>query len=223
MRLNKYLAHAGIASRRGADKMIEDGQVKINGEIVRKLATIVNEERDTVEVSGQKLTLANNFVVYLLNKPRGVITTASDPQHRPTVMDFIPKEPRVVPCGRLDEETQGLVVLTNDGNLCYQLTHPKYEHEKVYFVEGITRDPLGAVKKMSEPLKLKDGPVQIDKLEVEKQSGNKLNFYITIHDGRNRIVRRICAECDVEVHSLTRTKLGQYELGDLAPGKFKTV
>jgi len=223
MRLNKYLAHAGISSRRAADELIKQGQVKINGKVVKELGTDVDLEKDVVEFSGKKVELKEDIVTYVFNKPRGVITTASDPQHRPTVLDYLPKSPRVFSCGRLDEETQGLVVLTNDGNLCYQLTHPKFEHKKVYLVDGYCRDPKNAIEQLKVGVVLKDGPVQIDNLEVAKQSGDKLNFAITIHDGRNRIVRRICAAVGVEVKNLTRTKLGDYELGDLEPGKFKIV
>ncbi len=223
MRLNKFLANSGIASRRSSDELIKNGQVKVNGHVITEMGVKIDPAEDKVEVNGKIIKTESKNVVYLLNKPRGVITTVSDPEHRKTVMDFVPAEPRVFPCGRLDENTMGLVVLTNDGNLCYQLTHPKFEHKKEYFVEGIAKNIEAAKGRLDRPIKLKDGPATIDGLRFVKEEGNKLNFFITIHDGRNRIVRRICDYCKIEVKNLTRTKLGHYELAGIEPGKYKEV
>lgn len=223
MRLNKFLSNAGVTSRRNADELIKNGQVKVNGHIVTEMGVKIEEGKDIVEVSGKKIETESKYIVYLLNKPRGVITTVSDPEHRKTVMDFVPKEPRVFPCGRLDENTQGLVVLTNDGNLCYQLTHPKFEHKKEYLVEGICKNAEAAKIRLEKPIKLKDGPVEIDDLKFVKVDDKKIHFFVTIHDGRNRIVRRICDACGIEVKSLTRTKLGSYKLEGIEPGKYITI
>ena len=221
MRLNKYLS--SISSRRHADELIKRGEVKLNGKLVTELGISVDPDKDVVEVSGKKIKIETRPVIYLLNKPKGVVTTADDPENRQTVLDFVPKNPRVFPCGRLDENTQGLIVLTNDGELCYQLTHPKFEHKKEYFVEGTSKNVVGSIKILKGPLRLNDGPVHVDSLQVAKQTGNKLHFYITIHDGRNRIVRRICSACNIEIHCLTRTKFGNYQLGDIQPGKFQEI
>lgn len=223
MRLNKFLSVSGVTSRRHADQLIKEGNVKINGKVVTEFGVKIDPEHDVVEVNGKKIEVQNGIIIYLLNKPKGVVTTADDPDGKKTVLDLIPKEPRVFPCGRLDINTMGLILLTNDGNLCYQLTHPKFEHKKEYFVEGTTRDPESAIKKLNKPIKLNDGPVHIDDLRILKQSGNKLNFYITIHDGRNKIIRRICDECGINVESLTRTKFAHYELGDIEPGRYRTI
>lgn len=220
MRLNKFLSVAGVTSRRHADLLIKEGNVKVNGAVVTEFGVKIDPEHDVVELNGKVVTASTGTVIYLLNKPKGVVTTADDPDGKKTVLELVPKEPRVFPCGRLDINTMGLVLLTNDGNLCYQLTHPKFEHKKEYLVEGTTPNPDAALTKLGKPITLNDGPARIDDLRVVKKSGNKLHFYITIHDGRNHIVRRICAHCGIEIQNLTRTKLGQYELAGIEPGKY---
>ncbi|MBI4948042.1 rRNA pseudouridine synthase [Candidatus Berkelbacteria bacterium] len=225
MRLNKYIAQQGYASRRKADELIKSSQVKVNNKVVTEMGVMINPDKDKVVISGEPLEQNKQVITtYILNKPKGVVTTASDPQGHKTVLDFVPEKPRVFPCGRLDAETMGLVLLTNDGNLCYQLTHPKFEHKKTYLVEGVCRNPKYATDELKKGvIHLPDGDAKIDDLKVIKSSGNKLNFFITIHEGRNRIVRRICAKLGVEVINLTRTELGEYSLEGIAPGKFKKV
>ncbi len=224
MRLNKFLADAGVASRRGADVLITEGKVRVNGKVVTKFGVAIDPKTDKVEYGGRVLKTQDKIVTYLLNKPKGVVTTSDDPEGRKTVLDLVPKFPRVFPCGRLDADTMGLVVLTNDGNLCYQLTHPKFEHRKEYIVEGQTKTPKAALNKLETgTIHLKDGPAKIDELHFHKMHKDRLHFTIVIHEGRNRLVRRICAACGMEVINLTRTKMGQYELGELKPGEFKPV
>lgn len=223
MRINKFLAQAGIASRRHADEMIKQGRVTRNGQKVTAVGELVDPTKDKLTVDGKAVEPPQAAVIYLLNKPKGVITTVTDPDKRSTVMDFVPKEPRVFPCGRLDEETMGLVLLTNDGTLCYQLTHPKFEHQKEYHVVGTSRNPDDSWKKLQNPPFLADGPIKIDNLVLNKIRDNKIDFTITIHDGRNRIVRRLCAKVGVEIAHLTRTRIGKYQLGDIAPGQYQTV
>lgn len=215
----------GIASRRKADELIKSGKVKVNGKVVTEMGVMIKPEKDKIEVLGEAMDQSKQEITtYILNKPKGVVTTTDDPQGHKTVLDFVPAHPRVFPCGRLDAETMGLVLLTNDGNLCYQLTHPKFEHKKTYFVEGICRNPKFATDKLKAgTINLADGDAKIDAIEVLKSSGNKLNFFITIHEGRNRIVRRICAKLGIEVANLTRTQLGDYSLEGIAPGKFKKI
>lgn len=223
MRLNKFLSTAGVASRRSADELIKLGQVKINGRVVREMGVKVDPDKDVVTVDGQKVELESKIVTYLLNKPRGVISTATDPEHRKTVLDLVPKSPRVFPCGRLDENTMGLIILTNDGNLCYQLTHPKFEHKKEYIVHGRSKTPASALEIIRRGVRLADGPIKVDDLEVIKISHNKVEFKVTVHEGRNHLVRRLCAAVGIELDSLTRVRVGDYELGDLAPGKYRQV
>ena len=223
MRLNKFLSTAGIASRRSADELIKLGQVKINGKVVREMGVRIDVERDVVTINGRAVKPEPKVVTYLLNKPRGVISTADDPEHRRTVLDLVPKEPRVFPCGRLDENTMGLVILTNDGNLCYQLTHPKFEHKKEYIVHGRSKTPEAALEIIRRGVRLADGPIKVDELVVIKISHQKIEFKVTIHEGRNHLVRRLCAAVGIELDSLTRIRVGDYELEDLAPGKYRQV
>lgn len=221
MRLNKYIAASGFCSRRKADELIAAGQVKINGQAVTTLATTVNLKIDEVSINGKKISHQQKRVIYLLNKPRGVVTTADDPEGRKTVLDFVPTEPRVFPCGRLDVETMGLVVLTNDGNLCYQLTHPKFEHKKEYFVQGISRNPQFSWEKLQKPrVRVGFGQVTIDDRQLKKIFDKKIDFWLTVHEGKYHVVRKLCAAVGIDVVHLTRTKLGHYELGDIEPGKF---
>lgn len=223
MRLNKFLATAGVASRRSADELIKLGQIKVNGKVVKEMGVKVDIDKDVVTVNGRKVELAPKTVTYLLNKPRGVISTADDPEHRKTVLDLVPKTPRVFPCGRLDENTMGLVILTNDGNLCYQLTHPKFEHKKEYIVHGRSKTPEAALDIIRNGVRLADGPIKVDALEVIRISKDKVEFKVTIHEGRNHLVRRLCAAVGIELDNLTRVRVGDYELGDLEPGKYRTV
>lgn len=224
MRLNKFLSEAGVTSRRAADKLIAEGRVRVNKKVVSKLGATIDPEHDEVVVDGQKVGMTKKRVIYLLNKPKGVVTTANDPEGRKTVLDFVPSEPRVFPCGRLDYDSMGLVVLTNDGNLCYQLTHPKFEHKKEYIVEGTARSPKAALTKLETGnTRLNDGLVKIDHLKLIKMSKDKLVITITVHEGRNRLVRRLCAAVGIEVVKLTRIKLGHYELGNLKPGEYTAL
>jgi len=183
----------------------------------------IDVERDVVTINGRAVKPEPKVVTYLLNKPRGVISTADDPEHRRTVLDLVPKEPRVFPCGRLDENTMGLVILTNDGNLCYQLTHPKFEHKKEYIVHGRSKTPEAALEIIRRGVRLADGPIKVDELVVIKISHQKIEFKVTIHEGRNHLVRRLCAAVGIELDSLTRVRIGDYELEDLAPGKYRQV
>lgn len=224
MRINKFLASHGVASRRKADELVTNGQVAINGKAVRELGTIIDPEKDVITVNGKSIGGNKQTVIYLFNKPKGVVTTADDPEGRKTVLDFVPKSPRVFPCGRLDYDTMGLVILTNDGNLCYQLTHPKFEHQKEYIVEGTSKTPQAAFTELEQKtLILKDGPVTLDDLELIKIGKDKVSFRIVIHEGRNRLVRRICAKVGIEVTKLTRIRVGQYKLGGLLPGEYKAI
>lgn len=224
MRLNKFIASTGLCSRRQADKLISNNKVSVNGKIIDVMATRVNPEEDKIVVNGKELKTESKTVVYLLNKPKGVVTTANDPEGRKTVLDFVPKEPRVFPCGRLDIDTMGLVLLTNDGNLCYQLTHPKFEHKKEYFIQGTSKNPEFSWGKLQKKkIRLGIRGVKIDERKLKKIKEHKIDFWITIHEGRYHIVRKLCSAVGIEVLHLTRLKLGHYELGDIEPGHYKTI
>ena len=216
MRLNAYLARAGVASRRGADDLIKAGRVRVNGE-PGELNTFV-ESRDVVEVDGERVT-KQALAYVLLNKPQGVITTARDPQGRPTVVDLVGHESRVVPVGRLDVDTTGALLLTNDGPLAHRLAHPRYGVEKKYEVE--TWKPIGddALHSLAEGLELEDGrtsPARVRRLGPG-------NFELVLHEGRNRQVRRMVEAVGNRVRRLHRGAYAGLTLGSLAPGEWREL
>ncbi len=219
MRLNKYLAAAGIASRRAADAMITEGRIRLNGTVVENLATLVDPRRDSVEVDGKPVSSLEAHAYILMFKPRGVITTASDPRGRRTVLDLLPGGgPRLYPVGRLDMETDGLLLLTNDGKLAFRLTHPKYGVEKTYRVRldrPIEESDLDAVR---VGVMLDDGPTQPARVV---RAGDRLE--VTIHEGRNRQVRRVFEALGHEVVALRRIRFGILDLNGLERGAWRKL
>ena len=216
MRLNAYLARAGVASRRKADELIKAGRVVVNGEPGR-LNTFV-ERGDRVEVDGDEVR-PQRLAYVLLHKPSGVVTTASDPQGRPTVVDLVGHEVRVVPVGRLDVETTGALLLTNDGELAHRLAHPKYEVEKVYEaeVEGEPSDEV--LRRLAEGVELEDGvtaPAEVRRLGPWK-------IELSIHEGRNRQVRRMLEVVGHPVRRLHRSRYAGLTVEELAPGEWREL
>jgi 23S rRNA pseudouridine2605 synthase len=216
MRLNAYLARAGVASRRAADELIKAGRVHVNGQ-PGELNTFVGPD-DTVEIDGrpaEKQALAH----VLLNKPAGVVTTARDPHGRPTVVGLVPAEPRVVPVGRLDADTTGALLLTNDGGLAHRLAHPRYEVDKVYEVE-VEGDPSQeTLRRLSEGVALDDGrtaPAQARRLGPGR-------IELTIHEGRKHQVKRMCEAVGHPVRRLQRTRYAGLGLRGLAPGECREL
>jgi 23S rRNA pseudouridine2605 synthase len=212
-RLQKTLARAGYGSRRACEKLIEEGRVTING-IVAILGNRVDLERVEIRVDGELTPAAPTFVYFLLNKPPGVVTTASDPQGRSTVLDLVPANTRVFPVGRLDMDTEGLLLLTNDGHLAHQLTHPASGVEKEYLVR-VAGDPApGALRRLREGVELEDG--RTSPAQVSRVSEGVLR--IVIHEGRNRQVRRMCEAIGHEVVRLVRTRIGPLHDATLSVG-----
>ena len=216
MRLNAFLARAGVASRRKADELIKAGRVFVNGE-PGLLNTFVSA-RDRVEVDGRVVTL-QRLAYVLLNKPTGVVTTASDPQGRPTVVDLVGHEVRVVPVGRLDVDTTGALLLTNDGELAHRLAHPKYEVENVYEadVEGEPSDE--ALRRLAEGVELEDGvtaPADVRRLGPSKVE-------LSIHEGRNRQVRRMLEAVGHPVRRLHRSRYAGLTLDGLNPSEWREL
>ena len=214
MRLVKYLANAGVASRRAAEQIIAAGRVSVDGEIVRDPARDVDADR-AVLVDGAPVQLVEGHVVYALHKPLGVVSTAKDTHGRRTVVDLVPSEQRLYPVGRLDADSTGLILLTNDGDLAYRLTHPSFEVDKTY-VAVVARTPVRerALAQLRAGVELDDGPTA--PAEVERVGADALS--ITIHEGRKRQVRRMCAAVGHPVRSLQRVRFGPLALGDLAVG-----
>ena len=217
-RLQKVLAVRGWGSRRVCEDMISAGRVTVNGEIA-VLGRRVETEHDTVEVDGVPIGLKPGLVYYLLNKPEGVVTTAHDPQGRPTVVQLVPEEPRVYPVGRLDQATEGLLLMTNDGDLAHRLAHPSHGVEKEYLAEVEGAPGQGAVRRLREGIELEDGVTAPAK--VSQPSPGVLR--ITIHEGRNRQVRRMCEAIGHPVNRLVRVRIGPLRDAALAPGKWREL
>jgi 23S rRNA pseudouridine2605 synthase len=218
VRLQKVLAQAGLGSRRTCEELIARGRVTVNGERA-ELGRRVDPESDVVEVDGAQIGVRPGLVHYLLNKPAGVVTTASDPQGRPTVVELVPGDPRVFPVGRLDADTEGLLLLTNDGDLAHRLTHPSFGVEKEYLVDVEGTPSRGALRRLREGVELDDGrtaPAKVASL------GDHL-LRITIHEGRNRQVRRMCEAVGHPVRRLVRTRIGPLAERDLAPGAWRAL
>jgi 23S rRNA pseudouridine2605 synthase len=217
-RLQKVLARAGFGSRRMCDDLIADGRVTVNGEVA-VLGRRVDPGHDRVEVDGVPVSVQEGLVHYLLNKPRGVITTAADPEGRATVVELVPAEPRVFPVGRLDADTEGLLILTNDGDLAQRVTHPSHGVEKEYVAQVDGRPRPADLRRLREGVELEDGPTAPAKV-VESDPGV---LRITIHEGRNRQVRRMCAAVGLPVTRLIRTRIGPLADRSLAPGEWRQL
>lgn len=220
-RLQKYLAHCGVASRRKAEELIKEGKVKVNGKTVTEMGVVV-DRRDRVEVGGKRVSLEKEKVYIMLHKPRGYVTTASDPEGRRTVLSLIKGvNERVYPVGRLDYDTSGLLLLTNDGELANRMMHPRYETFKVYIatVEGFPSE--NALDKLTGGIYIdgyKTAPAIIKVLEKYK---DRTKLEITIHEGRNRQIRKMCEAVGHPVIRLKRIAYASLELGGLKPGEWR--
>lgn len=220
MRLAKFLAHGGVASRRASEEIIREGRVTVGGHIVVDPARDVDASSG-VAVDGKAIKGVEHRVVYAVHKPKGVVSTASDTHGRPTVVGMIPKAPgRLYPVGRLDAESTGLILLTNDGALAHRLMHPSFEVSKTYRVK-VSNAPVSAisVSKLRDGIRLEDGKTL--PARVTRVKGDTLE--ITIREGRKRQVRRMFEAVDHPVIALSRIRFGPLQLGDLAPGAFRQL
>ena len=218
-RLQKVLAQRGYGSRRVCEELIAAGRVTVNGEVA-VLGRRVDPDRDQVEVDGRYVSVRPDHVYYLLNKPRGVVTTASDPQGRRTVVQLVPSDTRVFPVGRLDADTEGLLLLTNDGELTNRLTHPSFGVAKEYLAE-VSGGPVpqGALRRLRDGVELDDGPTAPAKVSQPQPGVLRL----TIHEGRNRQVRRMCEAVGHPVTRLVRVRIGPITDRRLAPGEWREL
>ena len=223
VRLQKYLANCGIASRRKAEELIINGKISVNGKVVTELGTKINPKVDKVSYNGKEVRLEDEHVYILLNKPIGYVTTAKEQFGRDSVMDLVKVKERVVPVGRLDMYTSGALILTNDGEFVYQLTHPKHEVEKTYTVtiKGIVKNE--EVEKLRKGVKIEDyitkeAKVKILKTDKEK---NQSRLEITIHEGKNRQVRKMCEAIGHKVLALHRSKIAGIGVKELGLGKWR--
>lgn len=217
-RLQKVLARAGFGSRRVCEGVIVDGRVTINGELA-ELGSRVDIEVDEVRVDDVLIGVRPDFVYYLLNKPAGVVTTANDPQGRPTVVEMVPTDPRVFPVGRLDRETEGLLLLTNDGPLAHRMTHPSFGVEKEYLARVQGYPSRGTLRKLREGVDLEDG--RTAPARVSLRSPDLVR--IIIHEGRNRQVRRMFSAVGHDVIRLVRTRIGPLRTRGLRPGEWRNL
>lgn len=224
IRLQKFLANSGICSRRAAEKLIIDGKISVNGIVVTELGTKVQPEKDIIEYNGKKVNVQEKRVYILLNKPIGYVTTVKEQFGRPTVMDLIKDVGvNVVPVGRLDMYTSGAIILTNDGDFVYTVTHPKNEIEKTYnaTVKGIFTNE--DAKKIENGVKIEDyvsGKAKVKILKID-ETKNISRVQITIHEGKNREVRKMCESVGKTVISLHRTRIGNVSVKDLKLGTWR--
>jgi 23S rRNA pseudouridine2605 synthase len=224
VRLQKVLAQAGVGSRRACEELIAAGRVEVDGQRVTELGVRIDPKRSVVHVDGVRIQLDESLVYLAFNKPLGVLSAMSDPQGRPNLGDFVAnREERLFHVGRLDADTEGLILLTNDGELANRLSHPRYEVPKTYLVEvsgPVARD-LG--KRLRAGIELDDGVATVDSFKVVDARPGKALLELVLHDGRNRIVRRMLAAAGHPVEQLVRTQVGPIRLGDLRQGRTRVL
>jgi len=224
VRLQKLLATSGVASRRKCEELMLAGEVEVDGEVVTRLGTKVDPATAVIRVSGTRLPPASPNVYLVLNKPRGVVSTMSDPQGRRTLGDLVADRPeRLFHVGRLDTDTSGLIVLTNDGDFAQRLAHPSYEVDKTYVAEVDGEVSKATLRTLREGVTLEDGPVTVSKVRVVQQGKGKSIVELVIHEGRNRIVRRLLDHVGHPVKRLTRTAIGPVRLGRLPEGELREL
>lgn len=224
VKLAAYLAHAGIAARRKSEELIKQGAVKVNGEVESNVARRVDPTKDLVEYKGKKLVPTKEKVLLALNKPRGVVSTVSDPLGKKVVVDFVPQQfrhLRLFPIGRLDEDTEGLILLTNDGAYAQRLTHPRYEVPKTYraVVQGHLSD--NELMRLRYGLKLKNFRAKPAEVEIEDMDNATQTLVLTIHEGKYHEVRRMMLALNHPVIRLKRLSMGPFELSNLRPGEVR--
>lgn len=222
-RLQKVLASAGVASRRHSEELILDGRVTVNGQVVRELGSKADPLHDRIEVDGRPLPKPSDKVYLVLHKPQGYVSTVKDPRRRRTVMDLVYPVPGLHPVGRLDYETSGILLMTNDGDFTLAMTHPRFGLPKVYHATLRGRPSELALQKLREGIVLDDGPTQPAEVVRLGHEGGMTNVQVTIHEGRNRQVRRMFEAIGHPVLRLKRTAVGPIKLGQLAPGQVRPL
>jgi 23S rRNA pseudouridine2605 synthase len=224
IRLQKVLAGAGVASRRVAEDLISAGRVSVNGEVVQVLGRRVDPDSDVIHVDGRRINVREDLVYLAFNKPRGILSTMSDDRGRPTAGDYVAeREQRLFHVGRLDQDSEGLLLFTNDGELAHRLMHPSYEVLKTYLAEvpgPVARDLR---RRLRAGITLDDGPVKVDEFTVLDVSRGRAQVEIRLHEGRKHIVRRLLAEVGHPVSRLVRTQIGPVRLGHQRPGTVRKL
>ncbi len=221
-RLNKIIAQAGVASRRGADQLIRDGRVTINGKRAQ-VGELVDLAKDHVKVGTRSLILKKKEY-YIFHKPKGCLTTRKDPDDKPTIYDLLPEKlHHLFPVGRLDFNTSGLLILTNDGDFAQKLTHPNYKEERVYQVKIQGNPDERIISLLKRGFKLEDGMAHFDSIRKYKEVGKNSWFFVTVSEGRNRLVRRAFEKFNYNVVKLKRIKMGKFQLKNLKPGALRKI
>jgi len=220
VRLQKLLAQAGIASRRASEDLIAAGRVEVDGQVVTELGVRVDPATAVISVDGMRLQLDSTKVYLALNKPRGVVSTMSDPEGRPCIGDLVgDRTERLFHVGRLDVDTEGLLLVTNDGDFSHRMQHPSYEVPKTYLAEIPGPVPRDLGKRLREGIELDDGLVQVDSFKLVDSKPGRALVEIILHEGRHHVVRRLLKEVGHPVMQLVRVRVGPVLLGDLLPGK----
>ncbi|MEJ5915695.1 pseudouridine synthase [Pseudokineococcus sp. 1T1Z-3] len=224
VRLQKVLAQAGVGSRRHCEDLIASGRVSVDDVVVSELGLRVDPQRQAVHVDGLRVVLDDTKVYLALNKPLGVVSTMSDPEGRPCIGDLLEQRAqRLFHVGRLDVDTEGLILVTNDGELANRLQHPSYEVPKTYVAQVLGPIPRDLGRRLRDGVELEDGPVRVDSFRlVDSQPGRAL-VELVLHEGRNHIVRRLLAEVGHPVEQLVRTRIGPVVLGDMLPGRSRAL
>ena len=227
IRLQKVLSQAGIASRRVAERMIVDGRVEVDGRVVTEMGTRVDPQTAEIRVDGARIVLDDDMVYLAVNKPRGMHSTMSDDRGRPCIGDLVEHRVRgnkkLFHVGRLDADTEGVLLLTNDGELAHRLMHPSFEVPKTYLATVTGSVPRGLGKKLRAGIELEDGPVRVDDFAVVDAVPGKTLVRVVLHEGRKRIVRRMLAAAGYPVESLVRTDIGAVTLGEQRPGSIRAL
>lgn len=224
IRLQKLLAQSGVASRRRCEELMLEGEVEVDGEVVTRLGTKVDPRTAVIKVSGKRLPPVSEHVYLVLNKPRGVVSTMSDPEGRRTLTDFVSDRPeRLFHVGRLDTDTSGLLLLTNDGDFAHRMAHPSFEVEKTYVAEVAGRLTKATVADLLTGVTLEDGSVDVRRARIIATAAEKSIIELVIHEGRNRIVRRLLDHVGHPVRQLSRTRFGPIELGTLSSGTLREL
>lgn len=221
MRLNKFLSHAGVCSRRNADLLIESGRVAVNGIPVQKLGIVIDEQRDKVTVDGKQVSLQPNRIYILLNKPKGYLSTVKDSFHRPTVLDLVGKDKKVFPVGRLDQDTEGVLLLTNDGELAYRLTHPKFQIEKTYLVTVKGEMDQKILEKFKQGVKIEEDVVASGEGKIIQAEKDSSVLELTLKEGRKREIKRICEMVGFPVSNLIRSRFAHLSARGLQTGQWR--
>jgi 23S rRNA pseudouridine2605 synthase len=224
VRLQKVLAAAGVGSRRHCEELIGEGRVEVDGETVRRFGARVDPEHQVIRVDGKRIPSRQDLVYLAFNKPAGVLTAMSDDRGRPTITDYLgDRAERLFHVGRLDYDTEGLMLLTNDGELAHRLAHPRYGVLKTYLAEIPGPIPKDLGRRLMTGVELEDGVATADRFRVMDRSGKRVLVEITLHEGRKRIVRRMLAEAGHPVQRLVRTDVGPIRLGRLKPGAVREL